>query len=483
MRVLMFGWEFPPHLSGGLGTACYGLTRALAGRGTEIRFVLPRLSQDSVPLPRRLRLCSASGVTLRYSSGDYARIVQRLDEAGQGRLVPESWRAYSNNVMKRFWEKHLHVVPVDSSLFPYATEESYQESIESKESASVFQEGGRSWLQEMQGNDTRQDWNEQKHEETIELHGGYGKDLMSEVFRYSQAALSVAGNDFDVIHAHDWMTYPAGMAVKQATGKPLVVHIHALECDRSGVNMNTEVSAIEKAGMEAADVVVAVSHYTKSRVARLYGIPRSKIEVVHNAFTRSEAQSTLKVSPPAGERRVLFMGRITYQKGPEYFVEAARMVLNRLPNVRFIMAGSGDMLSRMVRRVAKLRLGSRFHFTGFLRGEDVDRMYAMSAVFVMPGVSEPFGIAPLEAMAYDVPVIISRQSGVSEVVKHALKVNFWDVRDMADKICAALTYRCLSEEMIRNCRKELKTIRWENAADSLNAIYARCIREHAKGGC
>ena len=479
MKVLMFGWEFPPHLSGGLGTACYGLTKALVGRGTEIVFVLPRLGSDSLSLPGRLRLRSASGVAIQSEN------VKTLRHAG--RVLEGISHGEALNAFHTVWEQRLRTVFVDSGLFAYATNESYNRQLKQAMSLRTVSDQGEaagvlSHVAETSADSTC--LHKTGQTEVIQLHGGYGKDLMTEVFRYSQAALGMLGEDFDVIHVHDWMTYPAGMVAKQATGKPLIAHIHALECDRSGVNINTEVAAIEKAGLEAADVVVAVSHYTKARVASLYGIDPNKIEVVHNAVTRSESRRAFAAGVPHGdEKRVLFMGRVTYQKGPEYFVEAARLVLHCLPDTRFIMAGSGDMLSRMIYRVAQLRLGNRFHFTGFLRGEDVDRIYAMSDLYVMPSVSEPFGIAPLEAMAYDVPVIISRQSGVSEVVKHALKVNFWDTRDLADKICAVLSYPCLAEELVRNCREELKTIRWENAADRHYAIYARCVRAHTGGGC
>ena len=235
-------------------------------------------------------------------------------------------------------------------------------------------------------------------------------------------------------------------------------------------------AGIERAGLEAADRVVAVSHYTKRLVMRQYGIPGDKIEVVHNAVSRSEADRVYAVPERcAHEKRVLFMGRVTFQKGPDYFVEAAKLVLDRIPDVRFVMAGSGDMLPNMVRRVAQLRIGSHFHFTGFLKDEEVDHMYAVSDLYVMPSVSEPFGIAPLEAMAYDVPVLISRQSGVAEVVRNAIKVDFWDIREMANKICAILSYPFLAAEEVRNCREELKAIRWENVADRLNAIYAQLV--------
>lgn len=459
MRVLMFGWEFPPHLSGGLGTACYGMTRALAGKGTDVIFVLPRLQGANLPLPQKLRLRSASGVTLRrkvtLSSG----------------YKPLHREEYSATVQK-VWEDHLHIRSVNSPMLPYDTAQSYEERFHRSFSSDVHQSNIA----------THTEWELMQHSgfsepETVELKGGYGPDLMSEVYRYSQAVIPALEEDFDVIHAHDWMTYPAGMVAKHLTGKPLVVHIHAMEADRSGQNLNEEVAGIERSGMEAADVVVAVSHYTRERVINLYGIDPDKVEVVHNAVTRKEAAEQMDLPPTLpGEKRVLFMGRITYQKGPDYFLEAAKLVHKRMPNVRFIMAGSGDMLSRMVRRVAQLRMGHRFHFTGFLKGPDVDRMYAHSDLYVMPSVSEPFGIAPLEAMAYDVPVLMSRQSGVSEVVVNALKVDFWDTREMANKICAVLAYPKLAEEMVCNCREELKNIRWENAANKLNIIYERCAQ-------
>lgn len=275
------------------------------------------------------------------------------------------------------------------------------------------------------------------------------------------------------------MTYPAGMLAKALTGKPLVVHIHATEYDRSGENINEQVAGLERAGMLAADVVVAVSRLTRKTVVERYGIPPEKIVVVHNAVARHEAEKHYAIPPRIRhEKRVLFLGRVTFQKGPEYFMEAARLVLQQIPNVRFFMAGSGDLLPSLIRRAGQLRIGRRFHFAGFLRGEDVDRMFALSDLYVMPSVSEPFGITPLEAMLYDVPVLLSRQSGVAEVLQHALKADFWDTRDMADKICAVLRYPCLAAELVKNCREEMKSIRWENAAEQLLAVYRNLYGGH-----
>jgi glycosyltransferase involved in cell wall biosynthesis len=434
----MLGWEFPPHISGGLGTACFGMTRALAGTGTEVIFVLPRLrGADS---GGHVRLRSASGIRVRH------------DVMALGSSIRE------------LWEDKLTIRSVDSLLAPYVTPESYDEYLNRRRREGLA-EANQTFCDGWEGE--------------IELHGGYGHDLMSEVFRYSQAAAAIAlQEDFDVIHAHDWMTYPAGMLIKRLTGKALVVHVHATEFDRSGRGVNPEVSRIERMGMEYADIVAAVSHFTNNIVQTKYGIPAEKTRVVHNAVARSDVQDQYVVAPEQrNEKRVLFLGRVTFQKGPDYFIEAAKLVLDLMPNVRFFMAGSGDMLPRIIRRAGQLRIGSRFHFAGFLQGKDVDRIFAISDLYVMPSVSEPFGITPLEAMLYDVPVLLSKQSGVSEVLQHALKVDFWDTREMADKICAVLSYPRLAEVMVKNCREEMRNIRWSNAADLLNTLYRElCAR-------
>lgn len=440
MRVLMFGWEFPPYISGGLGTACHGMTQALARLGTDILFFIPNIKGDSKGMDSHLNLRSASGTKVRRT------ISSRIEK-----------------VNRKLWEKRIAVRYVDSLLFAYATQESYS----------------------LREKTLRGEWEERSsaitgcsdEETTLTLHGEYGADLMQEVQYYGQAAAAMAVRerkirDFDVIHAHDWMTYPAGMLVKTLTGKPLVVHIHATEYDRSGENVNPAVAAIERAGLHAADKVIAVSHLTKNIVVRRYGVSPEKIDVVHNAVSRKDFIRKYQVPPLCQkEKRVLFMGRVTFQKGPEYFIEAAHKVLQRMPDVRFIMAGSGDMLNRMVRRAGQLRIGSRMHFPGFMRGEDVDRMYATSDLYVMPSVSEPFGIAPLEAVVYDIPVLLSYQSGVAEVLHNALKVNYWDTQEMANKICAVLSYPCLAQEMVRNCREELKSITWDKAAHQIISTY------------
>ena len=406
MQILMFGWEFPPYISGGLGTACYGMTKALVARGHRVTFVVP-----SLPGPDR-----PSHVAL-VAAADFP--------AGPGKDL----------------QAGITVNPVDSPLRPYMAESDY----------GMFREGS-----------------------LLSSPGHYGPDLFDEVQRYGEAAALIARRvSFDVIHAHEWLSVPAALHARRESGRPFIFHVHALEFDRSGGSVNPGIFEVERQGLAEADHVIAVSHFTKSMIVERYGIDAEKVTVVHNAVSRGEAAVAYGVVKAQGEKIVLFLGRITHQKGPLYFVEAAAKVLSVLPEVTFVMAGSGDLMPRMVERVAELGMGSRFLFTGFLRGGEVERMYAASDLYVMPSVSEPFGIAPLEAMLYDVPVIISRQSGVSEVLHHALKVDFWDVDDLAGKICAALTWGALTREMVERSREELKALTWGRAAAGIEEVYRK----------
>ena len=420
MRVLMFGWEFPPRMSGGLGTACYGMTAALAGLGHRITFVLPRDGEaGAAPF---LDLISASEVPVSDKDRD----------DGMETLL-----------------RRLMLRPLPALLHPYLDPGHYRTLYLS----------------------------EQKR--FPETAGVYGPDLIAEVLRYGRAGGVLASTlSFDVIHAHDWMTVPAALIARRISGRPLVLHIHSLEYDRSGENVNEEIRSIEREGVEKADRIIAVSHRTKRMIAERYAVPPEKISVVYNAVSQQEAQQiyrTERRETPREQKVVLFLGRITFQKGPDYFVEAAAQVLHLLPNITFVMAGAGDMMGRMIERVGELGIGDRFHFTGFLQGEEIERIFSLSDLYVMPSVSEPFGISPLEAMMYDVPVILSRQSGVSEILKHALKVNFWDVREMAAKIIAVLKHPVLAGAMAEKAREELRKIRWENAAERIAAIYREAV--------
>ncbi|MDR2026570.1 MAG: glycosyltransferase family 4 protein [Prevotellaceae bacterium] len=425
MKALMFGWEFPPHISGGLGTASYGLTKGLAKSGVEILFVMPKASGDE--------------------DTSIGRIINASDVVSKMDIFSET-----------YWTK-VNFLSVSSSIIPYLGFEDYeqlrQECIQNGTSVSYLGE-------------------------KYTFSGKYGANLMEEVARYATVAATIAKeNDFDIIHAHDWLTYLAGIVAKRISGKPLVIHVHATEFDRSGESVNQAVYDLEKLGMEEADAVMAVSNLTRNIVITRYNIPESKVFTVHNAVDFSE-ETASRVNRTLNEKVVTFLGRITYQKGPEYFIEAANKVSKRLPDVRFVMAGSGDMMNRMVKHVAKLHLGSRFHFTGFLKGDDVNKMYLYSDVYVMPSVSEPFGISPLEAMRSGVPVIISKQSGVSEVLKHALKVNFWDVDALADSIYALLTYRGLNNMITRCGLDEVNSFSWDGVAKLVKKIYDNTLNRH-----
>lgn len=423
----MFGWEFPPHITGGLGTACFGLTKGLVKNGVEVIFVVPKAYGDETK--DGFRLVNASDVVLDFT----------------------------NKETKELWEK-VQYVEIGSNLVPYLDPEEYERAVtvdklvEKSELSSVF---------------SRQ----------FTFSGKYGPNLMEEVSRYALVASSIAGeNEFEVIHAHDWLTYPAGIAAKRISGKPLVVHVHATEFDRSGEHVNQPVYDIERQGMTEADLVITVSNLTRQIVIDRYGIPAEKVITVHNAVEPVERPELEGITKNVREKIVTFLGRVTYQKGPDYFVEAANKILKRDSNVRFVMAGSGDLLNKMIRRVAQLKIATKFHFTGFLAGTEVDTMFAMSDVYVMPSVSEPFGISPLEAMRSNVPVVISKQSGVAEVLQHALKVDFWDVDALADAIYGILHYDGLRKMFVRYGKTEVDNLIWENAASNILQVYNQAVK-------
>jgi glycosyltransferase involved in cell wall biosynthesis len=434
MKVLMFGWEFPPYISGGLGTACFGITKSLAARGVDIIFVLPKITGPA-GRESHVRLVSADDVELD--------------------ALPEGVEAAGG-----FTPGSLEFRIIQSALKPYLGEQQYQSRLE-----EVSRPGITETPEKLKGEPGKR---------FAGLSGGYGPDLTSETVRYGEAAAVIALSErFDVIHCHDWMTVFAGVKSREASGRPFVLHVHALEFDRSGENINRDVYEIEKYGMEQADEIIAVSHYTKDRIVSRYGIDPEKVTVVHNAVAKGEAAYPARKN---GDRRIiLFLGRITFQKGPDYFVEAAAKVLEVCPDAVFVMAGAGDMRPRMIERAAELGIGRSLHFPGFVSGPRIEDIYAMSDIYVMPSVSEPFGISPLEAMLYDVPVIISKQSGVSEILHHAIKVDFWDVRELAGKIIALLKHPALSLELVERSREELRNIHWDSAAAKIEEVYSKAV--------
>ena len=390
MKVLMFGWEFPPYSSGGLGTACYGLTKSLSKQNVDITFVLP--------------------YTPNASEHDFINIIST----------------------------HIKIKPIKSILSPYLTSQSYHKVKDNKYQARI-----------------------------------YGDNLFEEVYRYSEEAKRIAlEEDFGIIHCHDWMTFKAGINAKRIKNKPLIVHVHSTEFDRTGGNsINQYVYDAEKEGMKYADAVIAVSNFTKNKITQHYGINPNKINVVYNAVEPKGDNAGEIFEIKRYNKIVLFLGRITLQKGPDYLLYAAKKVLDYDNNVIFIIAGSGDMEEFLIEKAAELGISKNVLFTGFLQGDDVDKSYKMADLYVMPSVSEPFGITALEAMRNGTPVLISKQSGVSEVIQHCLTADFWDVDDIANKILAALCYKTLHESLKEHGSMEVKKFNWDLPARKCIDIY------------
>lgn len=411
MRVLMFGWEFPPVISGGLGVASEGLVRGLLRAGTEVVLVLPSHPFAS-PHPR-LTIVDAAQTMARDNPPHRKRFLLRL------RRIP-------------------------SLLRPYATEIEYTEEREAAQRTHTT------------------------------FVGHYGPNLATEVLRYAEVAGRIARRErFDVIHAHDWLTYLAGLEARRASGRPLILHVHATELDRAGDGGNRFVTDIEKLGLTQADRVIAVSRYTAQRVASTYGVPAARIRVVHNAIDPRETVGDWAVGET--DPLILFAGRITWQKGPEDFVEAAARVAGEIENARFAVAGSGDRMRAMIERVAELGLSKNFLFTGFLPPSELDRLYARADVYVMPSVSEPFGLTALEALQHGTPVIVSRSAGVSEVVRNVLTFRSGDVEDLASKILSVLLLAPLSDALSSGGRAEVRRLSWGDAAQRCLAVYREVI--------
>ena len=396
LRVLMFGWEFPPFNSGGLGVACYGLVRALSRKNLDIVFVMPKRLPDSIP---------------------FAKMVSaELDQ--------------TNNPMTKY--------EVNSLVTPYVSSETYA-----------------------------------RYDDGTPV---YGSDLISEARRYAHFGAAIAAKEpHDLIYAHDWLSFGAGRAAKQVSKRPLIAHVHSTEFDRTGNGTaDQNIYDLERAGMHEADRVVAVSGRTKKIVVDRYSVPHDKVHVVWNGIDKDTAPSPdssipgrLMAFKRAGYKIVLFLGRITIQKGPDYFVRAARRVINRDPDVLFILAGSGNMERQMIHLAASLGIADKILFPGFLRGAEQHEAYALADLFVAPSVSEPFGLTTLEAMRIGTPVIVSKQSGVAEAVIHALQVDFWDVDKMADLMLSVLESPSLRAELSKNGAAEVAHLTWDRSADKL----------------
>jgi glycosyltransferase involved in cell wall biosynthesis len=452
----MLGWEFPPFIAGGLGVACYGLTRALDRLGHSVIFVLPR------PVDRS----KACHVTLL--SPDRPTAPSHRPSA--------AWAPGPGLTMPGFVHASMHHVPASfSSPYPgFADPRLAHASPEAFGLPSEAAPGDPPGLESfIPPSSPPAATPAPMHLGTGGGAGaGYSGDLVADAERYAALCTTIARRqDFDVIHAHDWLTYPAGLAASRASGKPLVVHVHSTEFDRSGDNVNRAVYDIERAGILGAHRVIAVSELTKGICVSRYGADPRKIDVVYNGIDRDEHQPAPGSQIAADDKIVLFLGRITMQKGPEYFIAAAKRVLEKLDKVKFVVAGSGDMALRMVELAASLGIGHKVFFTGFLRGRDVDRAFRMADCYVMPSVSEPFGLAALEAIHHDVPVILSKTAGAAEVLTHVLKVDFWDTDEMANKIVAVLRHPPLAQTLRQHGAFELRRLTWAGAAE-------KCVRSY-----
>ena len=420
MKALMFGWEFPPHILGGLGTASYGLTKGMWECGDmDITFVIPK------------------------PFGDEERHFANIIGASQ---TPIAWR----DVSREYVENRIGKV-MDPDLYFRLRDHIYAD------------------FNYMRTNDLG----------CIEFSGRYPDNLLEEINNYSIVAGVIARTiPCDVIHSHDWLTYPAGIHAKQVTGKPLVIHVHATDYDRSRGNVNPTVFAIERDGMNQADHIITVSNLTRQTVIEKYGIDPAKVTTVHNAVTPlCEEYLNVQVEKPK-DKIVTFLGRITMQKGPEYFVETAAKVLKNNHNVRFVMAGSGDMMDKMINLAAERGIADRFHFPGFQKGKQVYEMLKASDVYVMPSVSEPFGISPLEAMQMGVPSIISKQSGCAEILNNVIKTDYWDVDAMADAIYSIVTYPAMHRQLSEDGLAEVNQITWDKAGRKVIDIYNKVLNKN-----
>lgn len=468
IKVLMFGWEFPPHISGGLGTACFGLTQSLIQEEVSLTFVVPKLhGGENVD---EMRLVGADNVKLPVAGALPQKIRRSVVESITSLRQEEETHCVVNTTKTIEWievEAKLDPYQLSSSKHTYGIE-NWNYSIDQQthlKEVPYIEEVVREFDEEILPDGV-----------TFPFKGGYGNQLMEEVNQYSKVGAKLGKEiDHDVIHAHDWMTFGAGIEAKKLSGKPLVIHVHATEFDRSGY-AGGPVYELEKQGMEAADRIVAVSEWTKNILISKYNVPSDKVVVVHNGIiAETPKEVTSFTMPPVGSNVVTFLGRITFQKGPAYFVEAARRVLEKIPDAHFIIAGSGDLLPQTIDRVAQLRLSEHFHFTGFLNKDLINRIWSISDVYVMPSVSEPFGITPLEAIQAGVPVIVSKQSGVSEVMNHALKVDFWDTESLANAICSVLRYKSLSSMLKSKGEQEVRKLSWNKAATKLKSLYEELV--------
>lgn len=426
-KVLMLGWEFPPLINGGLGIACLGMAKSLS-RDVDLSIILPKTDPNF--------------------------IVENVDLIGLNNLQVEDIKTEDIQVNYR---EFSDVEYIDADFLPYQTNEPTELNI----LGSTVERFSKTTQQDL---------------DAFKVDDLYGDDVVSKVIQYSKVATRIAlTKDFDIIHAHDWMTFLAGVEIKKATGKPLALHVHSLNYDRVGPDGRGWVYDLEKYGLEQADIIMPVSHYTGTIVQNHYGIDPAKIQAVHNGV---EAVKTYKISPSFPEKMILFLGRVTVQKGPEFFLDIAAEVFKKNKHVRFVMAGTGDKLKRLIESGAYKHIGDKFHFTGFLNKEKVHRLLAMADVYCMPSVSEPFGLSALEAAQFGIPAVISKQSGVAEVLHGALKADYWDTELMAKQINDLITDDKIRDQVVVDGFEDLKNLSWDDAADKIVSIFNQYLKDH-----
>ena len=443
MKILMLGWEYPPHIAGGLGIACQGLTKALARLGVDITFVVPRLYGDE----------DASHMTLKDPYGELAKSSRKLKGKVSTISIPALLNPYWDEdgfnkyvaALKKHVATDTRAIKKDAyrSIFPNLSDDEFEALVTKIQNSRKAPDGH------------------------------YGKNIFEAVVNFTDQVVAIMSNEeCDIIHAHDWMTYPAGVALSKILSRPLVAHIHSLEYDRSGAGINPRINLIEELGLISANAVIAVSNYTKSIVHSQHNVPVENIHVVHNGILpRKNTVHYAKAKHKWPGKVVLFLGRVTYQKGPEYFVRAAAKVVPHVPDVLFVMAGTGDMLPRMISLTKELGIDQNFSFTGFVKGHQLEEVLSVADLYVMPSVSEPFGISALEAIDFDTPAIISKQSGVAEVLSHSLKFDFWDVDRLADFMINGLVHKELREDLLQGAKQELLKLRWDAAALKTLNVY------------
>lgn len=440
----MYGWEFPPRISGGLGTACYAIVKELAKKHIDLTLILPQTSSVAPIASVNLIGCDNLMVAEDFNLDGIVNIkFPKISTCLYPYISSKDFkRLCSNETLQELFTL------LDRMHLPYELKEMVIAAFEAQASGA-------------------------------KITGKYGFGLLVEVFRYALVAGALACNiEHSIIHAHDWLTMLAALEARRFSHKPVILHVHALETDRSGLWVDKRIFAIEKYSMDQADQIVAVSQYTKNNIVQHYGISPEKITVIHNgAYCNDDSYIVDETRP----KMILFLGRMTQQKGPHFFIEIARRVLEKRNDVQFVLVGTGDLLIELIERTANLRIGKNVHFTGFLDSDRVKEIYKLADVYVMPSISEPFGLSALEAISCNVPSIISKQSGVAEVLRHTLVSDFWDTEDMAAKILALLEYEPLRKTSIAYEKQGLRDITWEKTAEKIVKLYKKIILSQTKG--